>query len=191
MMLGAWSAKQFVNRYLEQDLPRRLTKYRNEWNLDDEILGDPKKYLPYEPVAVDAWPMVDTVITSTQSMDRVDYDLSLNPEYRVTYQCRTYVWAKGDNSELATQARDCLLAVVREAMLDHQCLNRSDAESRSPMIDEGTFREEYSDLTAVKGERMMAAGYLAYDLTLTEIVEREPVGVLSDLDITGLGYVEH
>ena len=52
------------------------------------------------------------------------------------------------------------------------------------MIDEGTLREEYSDLTLLKGDRVLAGSYLSYDLEINEIVAREDVGTVSEFEIT-------
>jgi hypothetical protein len=54
------------------------------------------------------------------------------------------------------------------------------------MIDESTIREEYSDLTLIKGERMMAGAYIAYTLTLNEVTG---VPTLSDTSSYGVEVV--
>ncbi len=66
-MQGPRVAKEFVTSYLQADLPSRLQLYRNAWNLDDELLPEPVKYLDYEPVAIDAWPSIHTIVTSTKT----------------------------------------------------------------------------------------------------------------------------
>jgi hypothetical protein len=42
------------------------------------------------------------------------------------------------------------------------------------MIDESSIREEYSELTLIKGERVMAGAYLGYTVTIVE-TSRIPV----------------
>jgi hypothetical protein len=60
--------------------------------------------------------------------------------------------------------------VLRSAFLDAPGLDRCAGENNlEVMIDESTIREEYSDLTLIKGERMMAGAYIAYTLTLNEV----------------------
>jgi hypothetical protein len=52
------------------------------------------------------------------------------------------------------------------------------------MIDEGTMREEFSDLTLLKGDRVLAGSYLSYELTINEIVARRDIGTLDEINIT-------
>jgi hypothetical protein len=49
-----------------------------------------------------------------------------------------------------------------------------------PKIDEGTIREEFSDLTLIKGERLLAGAYIAYDLSLNEVIDVAALGVMQD-----------
>jgi hypothetical protein len=174
-MQGPHKAKEFVNLYLESDLPDRLIKYRNAWNLDDEELPEPKKYLAYEPVAIDAWPTLITVAISMDGLERTDYTRLFDPRFSVNYTMRTYIWVKDDQSDLATLKRDRLTTVLRSALLDGPSLNQcGDAEGLEVMIDESSIREEYSELTLIKGERVMAGAYLGYTVTIVE-TSRIPV----------------
>jgi hypothetical protein len=174
-MQGPHKAKEFVNLYLESDLPDRLIKYRNAWNLDDEELPEPKKYLAYEPVAIDAWPTLITVAISMDGLERTDYTRLYDPRFSVAYTMRTYIWVKDDQSDLATLKRDRLITVLRSAILDGPSLNQcGDLEGLEVMIDESSIREEYSELTLIKGERVMAGAYLGYTVTIVE-TSRIPV----------------
>jgi hypothetical protein len=173
---GAHKAKEFVNTYLESDLPDRLITYRNSWNLDDEELPEPLKYLAYEPIAIDHWPTLITVVISMNQLTRSDYTFVMDPRFRVNYTMRTYIWVKDDSSELCTLKRDRLTAVLRASLLDGPSLNRCGTEENlEVMIDENSIQEEYSELTLIKGERVMAGAYLGYTLTLTEILKRKVV----------------
>jgi hypothetical protein len=174
-MQGPHKAKEFVNLYLESDLPDRLIKYRNAWNLDDEELPEPKKYLAYEPIAIDAWPTLITVAISMDGLERTDYTRLFDPRFSVNYTMRTYIWVKDDQSDLATLKRDRLTTVLRSAILDGPSLNQcGDTEGLEVMIDESSIREEYSELTLIKGERVMAGAYLGYTVTIVE-TSRVPV----------------
>lgn len=170
-MQGAHNAKYFVNSYLESDLPSRLLKYRNAWNLDDEELPEPLKYYTYEPLALDHWPSLITVVISMNGLTRSDYTKIFDPQFRVEYAMRTYIWVKGDSSEECTDKRDRVTTVLRSSFLDSPSLNRCGQEANlEVMIDESTIREEYSDLTLLKGERMMAGAYISYNLVINEIL---------------------
>ena len=174
MMEGPDSAKLYVTTYLAKTLDDRLVKYRNAWNLDDVSLPTPRKFLDYEPTAVDAWPTVITLVINTTDIERGDFDDAFNPIYRVTYSMRTYVWVKADRERATTMMRDRLTTVVREALLDNASLQSVDLRGQcEALIDESTMREEYSDLTPLKGDRFMAGAYVAYDLNINETLTRD------------------
>lgn len=187
LMHGASAVKKFVNEYLAIDLPTRLVSYRNGWGLDDESLPEPLLYLPYEPVGLDTWPTIITVVISTNQLTRDGYTDLYDPEYRVRYSMRTYIWVKDDHAELVTAQRDNLTTVVRAALLDGPSLRRCDANNREVMLEESSIREEFSDLTLLKGDRVMAGAYLAYDINLTEVVSRSNINdSIGDIDIEGM-----
>lgn len=192
-MQGAHSAKTFVNNYLKSDLPPRIDDYRNgrreegQWYLDDITLPTPEQenFLIYEPTALDSWPTIITLAMTMSNLERVDFTPVRDPLYRVVYQMRTYVWVRSEGSEEATLMRDRLTTVVRSSLLDSPCLKAND-ESRflEVMIDAGTIREEYSDLTLLKGDRVLAGSYIAYDLAINERITREPIGQLTEIEVT-------
>jgi hypothetical protein len=98
---------------------------------------------------------------------------------------RTYVWTRSEGAEEATIMRDRLTTVIRAALLDYPCLRAYDTRnSFRAMIDEGTIREEFSDLTLLKGDRFLAGSYISYTLQIDEIVSREPIGQLEEIDLT-------
>ena len=183
LMHGPQYAKQYVTNYLERDLPIRLVSYRNGWGTDDITLPTPVKYLSYEPIALDDWPTIITVVMSTNRFERIDFDRH-NPIYRVTYSMRTYVWVRTEYSEECTTMRDRLTVVVRSALLDHPCMKATDPrESWMARIDETTIREEFSDLTLLKVDRVLAGSFIGYDLTIDEVVARETLGTISLIDL--------
>lgn len=182
-MQGSYKAKYFVNNYLENDLPKRLLRYRNAWNLDDENLPEPVKYLVYEPIALDHWPTLITVAISMTGLERDDYTRVLDPMYFVNYSMRTYVWVKDDSSEECTAKRDRLVTVVRSSLLDSPSLNLcGSADNLDVSIDEGTIREEYSELTLIKGERVLAGAYLSYNLRINEVVRVDTIGEIATIE---------
>lgn len=183
LMQGPQFAKQYVTEYLKCDIPTRLTRYRNGWGLDDYTLPDPELYLTYEPIALDHWPTIITVVISTNSFSRERYGIGLDPEYRVTYSMRTYVWVKTEGSENVTLMRDRLTTVLRSALLDSPTLAQCDTDEQIyPMLEESSLREEFSDLTLVKGDRVMAGAYLGYDLSLNETIYRQPISFVSAIE---------
>lgn len=188
LMHGPHFAKSYVTEYLRQDIPRRLVSYRNGWNLDDITLPTPVQFLNYEPLGLDEWPTIITVAISMPGLERQGYDRG-NPEYRVNYSMRTYVWVKTEYPDLATLMRDRLTTVIRSALLDYPCLKATDTrQSFQVMIDESSIREEYSDLTLLKGDRVLAGSYVGYELSINEIVMREPIGQVEEINLAVTGY---
>lgn len=193
LMHGAHFAKQYVTDYLAGDLFTRMIDYRNGWGgLTDVELPIPVKYLSHEPVALDKWPTVITVALATNNLERIGYGggntsvYGMDPEYRVSYNMRTYIWCRASNSEAATLQRDRLTTVVRSALLDYPSLKASDpSRSFRAEIDESGMREEFSDLTPLKGERFLAGAYLGYELSLDEVVMRKAYALV---DEDGISY---
>jgi hypothetical protein len=184
LMHGSHFAKSYVTTYLENDLPQRLVSYRNGWNLDSDSLPSPTKYLSYEPIALDEWPTIITVAISMMGMERNGWYQN-HPEYRVRYNMRTYVWVREEGSDEATLMRDRLTTVVRSALLDRPCLKATDPrQTFEAVIDEATLREEYSDLTLLKGDRVLAGSYLSYEMHINEISAREDIGTVSEIEVT-------
>jgi hypothetical protein len=189
MMQGAWLAKKFVTDYLASDVPNRLTAHRNAWQMDSERLPDPAVYLSYEPAGLEIWPTIITIQMNASQFNRTDYvNWSTDPNYRVTYNLRTYIWVRGEGPEETTETRDRLTAVIRSSMLDHPAMMASapgffpytDADV---LVDEGTMREEYSDITYAKGDRAIAGAYLAYEFALNEQITRTKLGDVEQIDI--------
>jgi hypothetical protein len=167
--LGSAHAKFLVTEYLASDLPNRLINFRNAWSLDDITLPDPALYLTYEPVALDTWPTIITVAISTKNITRMGYVGALNPEYQVSYSMRTYIWTRTEGSQACTEMRDRLTTVVRSSLLDGACMQSEGFTHSTPArIEEGTITEEFSDLTLLKGDRVLAGSYIGYDITMME-----------------------
>tara|TARA_R110000868_G_scaffold158311_5_gene386280 strand:- start:20 stop:895 length:876 start_codon:yes stop_codon:yes gene_type:complete len=181
MMSGPRLAKNYVSNYLSNDLADRLVTYRNHWGLSATQLPAPAKYLSYEPFALDHWPTVISLVLNTRSVTRDGYESDADPNYRVTYEMRTYVWVRANGAETVTEQRDNLTTVVREALMDGPSLSSYDAAVPCyAKIDEGTIREEFSDLTLIKGERLLAGAYIAYDLSLNEVIDVSHLGIMQD-----------
>lgn len=185
MMSGSRLAKQFVTNYLAADLPSRLVAYRNHWNLSASQLPDPRLYVSHEPFQLDRWPTIITIVMSTDSINRTAYTSAFDPDLQVVYDMRTYVWVRDAGAQTVTDQRDNLTTVVREALMDHPSLSAYDSDVPcSPKIDEGTIVEQFSDLTLIKGERLLAGSYIGYSLTLDEVLTRNPLGIMQSSEAT-------
>lgn len=181
-MNGSHAAKSYVNEYLAADIPIRLITYRNGWNLDSTALPDPEQYIVHEPLAIDVWPSIVTLVLSTNQMTRIGFEAN-NPVYRVSYSMRTYAWVRTEGAQECSLMRDRMITVVRSSLLDYPCLKAFDSRSNFRiLIDEGTMREEFSDTTLLKGERFMAGAFLGYTLEIDEVVERLDLGEVAEFD---------
>lgn len=184
LMHGAQWAKYYVNTYLSSDLPNRIDRYRSGWNLSSTELPTPEFFLTYEPIALDHWPTIITVCLSTSPFERMMQGFQGDPLYRVTYNMRTYIWTKTEGSEAVTLMRDRLTTVVRSSLMDKPCLTRYDsALDADVMVDESSITEEFSDLTLIKGDRVLAAAFLGYNLILNESIYRDQVAAITGYDI--------
>ena len=189
-MEGPAQAKKYVTDYLTVDLPTRVLNYRNTLGLDDSVLPNPVQYLSHEPLALDNWPTIITLVEGTRNIERVDYNATGDPVYDVTYGMRTYAWVRAVGPDTVTTARDHMTMVVREALLDGPALRLADAATVTPVgvnseikINEGSITEEFSELTLLKGERFLAASFLSYELNLYETVTRANQGTMTSLVI--------
>jgi hypothetical protein len=184
LMHGAQWAKYYVNTYLNSDLPNRINRYRSGWNLDSSELPTPEFFLTYEPIALDHWPTIITVCLSSSPFERMMQGGQGDPLYRVTYSMRTYSWTKTEGSEAVTLMRDRLTTVVRSALMDKPCLTRYDSDfDAEVMIDESSLTEEFSDLTLIKGDRVLAGAYLGYNLILNETIYRDQIAAITGYQI--------
>jgi hypothetical protein len=98
---------------------------------------------------------------------------------------RTYVWTRSDSSEEVTLMRDRLTTVVRSALLDVpslQTLNDANGDYEA-YIDSSSITEEFSDLTMLKGDRVLAGAYIGYDLVINEIVYRQQIAMVDTYEI--------
>lgn len=185
IMFGPAKAKNYINDFLELDIPQRIIKYRNEWNLDDFRLPDIAKFMTYEPMAMDTWPTLITVAISTKSFTRESFTPGNDPTYRVVYGMRTYVWVRAQGSDEVTFMRDNLTTVLRSALLDYPSFKSRDKEDTfQAVMNESTLTEEFSDLTLIKGDRVLAGSYMSYDLAMTETVTRQPIGTVNEIDVS-------
>jgi hypothetical protein len=80
--------------------------------------------------------------------------------------------------------RDRLTTVVRTALLDYPCLTAVDPANYFKVeIDESTMQEQFSDLTLLKGDRVLAGAYLSYTLNIDEVIGRRNRGIFNEKEI--------
>ena len=80
--------------------------------------------------------------------------------------------------------RDRLTVVVRSALLDSLNMNAEDERKTfRAEIDQTSIREEFSDLTLLKGDRVLAGAYISYNATIDEIVHREDIAEVDEIEV--------
>jgi len=179
-MEGPAAAKKYVNDFLAADMPTRLLNYRNTLGLSDSELPNPVKYLTFEPLTLDNWPTLITLVESTSQIVRHSNEPGMDVLYEVKYLMRTYCWVRATGASEVTVARDNMTMVVRDALLDRPALRIAAVAGAACEIkvDEGTITEDFSDLTLLKGERFLAASFLSYELSLYESIGRANLGTM-------------
>ena len=179
-MEGPAAAKKYVNDFLAADMPTRLMNYRNTLSLSDSELPNPVKYLTFEPLTLDNWPTLITLVESTGQIIRDSNEPGMDVLYQVVYRVRTYCWVRATGANEVTIARDNMTMVVRDALLDRPALRTAAVAGTvcDIKVDEGTITEDFSDLTLLKGERFLAASFLSYELSLYESIGRANKGVM-------------
>lgn len=81
--------------------------------------------------------------------------------------------------------RDRLSAVLRSSLLDYPSMKFADPrETFKAEIEQTSLSEEYSDLTLLKGDRVLAGAYLGYTIYMNEIVSRADIATLEQIDLT-------
>jgi hypothetical protein len=105
---------------------------------------------------------------------------------------RSYVWVRTEGSEETTLMRDRLSAILRSSLLDYPSMKFVDPrQTFKAEIEQTSLSEEYSDLTLLKGDRVLAGAYLGYTIYMNEVVSRADIANLDEVDITfnlsGLG----
>ena len=192
MMHGPMDIKKKISAYLKTDLPDRILRYRNHWQLDDKMLPLPedKAYQTYHPATIlnrtQDYPAIFTVILNTPRISRYGYDRSTDdPLYQCEYNARTYVWVKQRGETETAESRDYMITLVRSALLDHQSFRSYDDNDSFTEVkfDEGTMFEEYSDLMALQGEYYIAGGFVGYVLTVTEKNSQQQIGTVEEFQL--------
>lgn len=202
MMTGPAAAKDFVNNYLKLALPDKILEFRNNWNLAEEELPLPQEesYVTFAPPSLEYMtqklPALYTVILTTRSMTRIGYTDIYDPVYQVVYAARTYLWVRTNGMNETSRMRDNLLTVVRTTLLDEQAFEGAaeklymDETTDEVKFDEGTLKEEFSDMIPQKGDRWAAGVYLSYDMTINEVVTRKTIGTVNQFEIGHYAFLE-
>lgn len=188
LMRGATAVRSSVVAFLEDRVPKVIDQARDEWELDEFQLPYPLKYDAYEPYALDAWPLLGVNVTSSSSFTRMNFDPVVSDLYLVNYRLRVFTWVRTpmDENEVpiepeyseSIRLRDDLAAVVRAAMLREPSLGNPGF-----YMDEATLQEEYSEATAVRGDRFVAGVIHTVDVRVDETTAILPLGTSDTITV--------
>lgn len=184
---GATAVRQAVADYLESALPGVIDQARTDWGLDENRLPYPEAYDAYEPGTLDRWPLLGINIVQANGFNKVNFTADMSQHYLSQYTVRVYTWVRTpmDDDEYplepeyseSIRLRDDLAACVRIALLRSASLGNENV-----ICDEGSLTEEYSETTAVKGDRFVSGVVHSINLRYRETVPFAPIGVVDGID---------
>lgn len=188
IMRGATLVRSSIVDFLEDRVPGVVDQARTEWQLDEFQLPYPLKYDAYEPYALDAWPLLGVNVTNSSEFNRVDFDSAMSQVYLVTYRVRVFTWVRTpmDENEVpiepeyseSIRLRDDLSAVVRATILREPSLGNAGF-----YMDESTLQEEYSEATAVRGDRFVAGVIHTFDVRVDESTALSGIGTSDTITV--------
>lgn len=169
---AAREARHTTMGFLKDALPPALAVARTEWGMSAVELPDPVAYDAYETQVLDVLPRLSMNLGRTTRFGRVGLDAFGAQEYQVRSQCRVYCWVKFVDEFPTLQVRDDYVTVLASVLLATPSLGSGGVMR----VEEDTVEVSYSDVTKVKGERWLAGGAVAFDLTHTWKLRRVPIG---------------
>lgn len=186
---GATAVRDAVATYLTTAVPAVIDQARTDWGVDEYQLPYPVAYDAYEPYALDRWPLLGINVVQANGFNHLGISPDMSQQYLSQYTVRVFTWVRTpmDEDEYplepeyseSIRLRDDLAACVRVALLRSGSLG-----SPNVMWDEGSLSEEYSETTAVKGDRYVAGVVHSLTLKYRETVPFEPIGSAGSIDTT-------
>lgn len=174
---GTTKVREHLATWLAATYPDRVDDLRVAWDIDDELLPLPAKYMDREHEEIDTWPTVSVVIPRKPKRRRIEPDDFGNPQWLSVYTVELYGWTKGEGWDGAIDIRDNTAAALEWHLLD---LPRVGSDN-DMLIDEDTLSVEYGDVIPLKGERFTSAVLLAFELRVTETIPRANLGTVVDV----------
>lgn len=178
-------------------LPQHAPACRAAWGLSDAELPVPASvpedrrrdaYLDRSPAALDRWPVlaVNSGRRSHTESDRADDG---SPIYVATYPIRIYSWVRAGGQEATALMRDNLASAVAVTTLAHAALGTAGALA----LDHGSLVLDFSDVSAVKGDRFVAGSYVGFNVRATEtltdrlaVPAQQPRDTVSGVNVLGV-----
>ena len=182
LMRGPKTLRDGIVAYLSVEVPKQIVVARSQWGLNAQTLPTPTKYDHYEPYALDEYPAMGVTVTTARDFRLNDMDAYAQREYRARYSVRLFTWVRSplDTDDVpfepsydeTVRLRDDMAVVVRSVLLATSSLG-----SIYLMWDESSLSEEYSEATAVKGNRFIAGVAHSFDVQVDESLYLPPIGI--------------
>jgi hypothetical protein len=189
LMRGNTPLRGYIASFLSTEMPELLKVARDQWNLNEETLPNPKKYDSTDPMSANVYPVVGSYVTRTSDWTRTNISAAAEQEYSATYHVEMFIWAQTPilkNGEWVTpiydealRCRDDLMAVMRSCLLRTPSL-RSNGYCR---LDEGTLTETY--LPGIKGASnasWLAGATISVDMNVDESNYLAPIGTVQETE---------
>lgn len=169
-MRGPRGAKELMATYLQESLPPYIELLRARWNLEFEDIPEVAVYLAHDPgQEISTWPTIAVTIGRTPRFRRIEELYGGDTLYEVTYAMRVFAWVRISEYVRTIEVRDDLIQSMVVLLLDYQTV---DDYEQTTWVDENTLTVEYSDTPAVKGDRFVSGGFLAFDFKVEEKLQR-------------------
>lgn len=166
-MVGPILGRTLITNFFEANFPRVLADLRIEWGLDETDLPDPVKYVPREPDAIDAYPMIAVATGLLGRTEKIEHTVG-GGAYRTTYPFEVYAWTLGAGRGPAQDLRDRMGAAVKVMLLSYPTFGAA-ADGIDAWMDESTFEQSWSDIQKTRaGDHFAAGSMCAFDLVMTE-----------------------
>jgi hypothetical protein len=193
---GATAVRDAVVLYLSNTVPSMVDQARDDWELNEYQLPYPVGYDAYEPYALDRWPLLGVNVVQAGEFIRLDYDSAMSQRYMSKYLVRVFTWVRtplvSDDTPMepeysqSIRLRDDLAAVVRASLVKSGSLGQPGAL----LFDEASLTEEYSEATAVKGDRFVSGVIHSFDLRVDESVPIQGLGQANTITVEGQTIAE-
>lgn len=198
IMRGATRAREFISTYLEGDLPKLITAARAEWGLEPHLLPYPVKYDSYDPLKMDDYPTIGSVIRRTGNWRRRDI-IDAEEHYSANYSVMLFVWVatpEGPNGNPddtygeTLRLRDDMLGLIRSCLLTRPSFG-SEGETK---MNENTLSEDYLDAMRISEQSnlWLAGGTITFDMQVSEQNRDIPYGIVENVSLEGsnIGMIE-
>lgn len=189
LMRGAAYARSFLSAYLSEAMPPLLAAARSEFLLEEWQLPNPLQYDCYDPLTMNVYPSIGSLVRSTGEWKRNDI-IDAEEVYSARYKMMLFLWVKtptdmdgvvSPDAYAETLAlRDDMLGLMRSCVLTKPSLNSNGAVE----VDEATLAEDYLDAIKHTQESPLwfAGGTLTFDMLVSERNRHTPLGTADEIN---------